>query len=145
MIVVSLAFSWTVVIQTDATIKHDTRIRSLSGLWLRVLGSKFHFWLACLIMFIQIGADVSYLMFNGVQFDQIVWQMTQDSICGHSKTYISIATLLMIPVWWIKNLRDLSYVSFFVLIGEFTTIATIIYYSIVAIMNTSQINQVIYK
>ena len=88
MFIASLTLRWTVVIQTNASIKNDTRIRSLSGLWLRVLGSKFHFLLACFIMFIQIGANVSYLMFNKIQFDQIVWQMTQDSIYEHSKTYI---------------------------------------------------------
>ena len=130
ILAVLVTYSRTIVIQSEAAFKLGTDIRSLSELCLKVLGPISYIWINSAIIFVQSGAHVGYLMFNGAQIDQIVWQATQNSICEHSKTYIGIEVLLMIPLWWIKNLRNLSHVSFVVLIGTFVTIWTIIYYSI---------------
>ena len=128
--IVFLWYSWTVVAQSDSAIKQDAEIRSLSELCLKVLGPIGYFLMNFFIMWVQIGIDIWYLMFNGAQIDQIVWQATQNSIWGYSKTYIWIVVLCIIPLMWIKHLRDLSYVSFIFLVASFVTLATISYYSI---------------
>ena len=63
---------FTVYLQNEAAVRVDPKIRSMSDLMLKVYGQKGKLAADFVILSYFLGLDVMYLMYNGVQIDQLV-------------------------------------------------------------------------
>lgn len=76
-----------------------------------MLGKAGKYSIDAFIIIVQSGLCVTYLLFNGVQIDQILCLTTNGAVCGHKVTYILIATITLLPICYIQHLKHLAYVS----------------------------------
>ena len=120
----------TVSMQSDAAIKIDKDIKSYSELGFAWFGSIGKLVVDGFILFAQLGIWIAYLIFNGTQIDQILWLESQGEIWNHKNFYIVIAVVILSPVWWIKHLKNLSWIAFVSLAGILLALGTILYYDI---------------
>ena len=119
--------------QDEAAEAVDEEITSYSILGKAVFGNFFKILIEIWMCITQWGILISYLIFAGSQFDQIVWIESGHSFWDHTTLFIWISSLIMIPFCWIHTLKKLSYLSLFFSIGMIVSYIMIIYISITII------------
>ena len=120
----------TVGMQSDAAIKINKDVKSYSELGYAWYGGRGKLVVDWFILFTQLGICIAYLLFNGTQIDQILWLESQGEVWNHKNFYIMVGVIILSPVWWIKHLKNLSWIAFVSLAGILIALGTILYYDI---------------
>jgi amino acid permease len=73
---------------------------------------------------------LAYVMFFGVQSDQLVCKTFKKRDCGHEHEYSFIIVTILLPVLWLRRLRNVGFFSIFILCFTFSAICLIVYINI---------------
>lgn len=96
---------------------------ALYGDWIRPL-------MAILLVSTNACFLMAYVMFLGMQSDQLMCKTFKSSDCGKSKLYSIIILTILLPVLYLKRLAAIGYFSLVILCFTFLAIFIIIYLSI---------------
>jgi amino acid permease len=73
---------------------------------------------------------LAYVMFFGVQSDQLVCKTFKKRECGHEHEYSFIIVTILLPILWLRRLRNVAFFSIFILCFTFSAICLIVYINI---------------
>lgn len=120
---------YTMELQIRCQEKVGRKITSYSELGLAVLGKRGKAFVDFCMTVSQIGFCIAYLIFVGKQLDQVICLETKQDICGNKNLYITLSTLLLIPICWLRTFKFISYISLFANISIIFALIVIMSYN----------------
>lgn len=111
LVFIGIIAMYTMQLQIAVKCAIKKTIRNYSDMGVETLSPRGQTFLNFCLISSQIGFAIAYLIFIGNQVDQVICFETMYEECNMKNYYIALAAFLLVPICWLRSLKNLAYVT----------------------------------